>query len=87
MGSPSLLDESDLVANSETILEEEGTAEALHRALAHNSYTVAKHVCFVHIMSRQNDNSVLFVGLKHVPEVSSRAKVHSSRGFIEEYEL
>ena len=61
VGSSSLLDECNLVADTETVLEEKRAAEALHRAFAHDANTVAKHVCFVHVMSSENDDSVLLV--------------------------
>ena len=61
VGSSSLLDECNLVADTETVLEEERAAEALHRALAHDADTVTKHVRLVHIMSSQDDDSVLLV--------------------------
>ena len=75
--SPSLLDEGDLVANTEAILEEERAAQALKGTLAHNSNTVSEHVGFVHIVSSQDNDSVFFVRLEHIPEISSCAKIHT----------
>jgi len=71
-----LFDKSDAVADSKTIFEEERAANAFHLALHHDADSVAKHVCLVHIMSRKNNYAILFVGLKHVPEVTARAQVH-----------
>lgn len=82
-----LLDESDPIAESEAILEKEGRSQALQRALAHDSNPITEHVRLVHVMGRQNDDSVLLVGLEHVPEASARAEVHSSRRLIEENKL
>ena len=58
-----LFDKSDLVANTESVLEEQGAAKALECALAHDADTVTEHVSLVHVMCRQNDNSVLLVRL------------------------
>lgn len=77
----SLLDEGDLVANTEAVLEEERAAKALKSTLAHDSNTVTKHIGFVHIVSRQHNNSVFFVRLEHIPEISSGAKIHT-RGWL-----
>jgi len=59
--SPLLLHEGDSVAETETVLEEEGRAEALECALAHDTDTVAEHVSLIHIMRGQNDDAILLV--------------------------
>ena len=77
VGSSSLLDEGDLVADTEAILEEKRAAEALKSTLAHDSNTITEHVGLVHVMRRQHNNSVLLVRLEHVPEIPSGAKIHA----------
>ena len=71
------LNERDLVANAEAILQEEGTADALEGALAHDSDAVTEDISLVHVMCGKNDNSIFFVALKHVPEIASGTKVHT----------
>ena len=73
----SFLHESDPVSQSEAILEEERAAQALHSTLDHDTDTIAEHVCFVHVMCSQNDDSVLLVRFEHIPELSAGAQVHS----------
>ena len=87
MGPSALLDESDAIADSKAILEEERATDALQLALHHDANAVAKHVRLVHVVRRQNDNAVFFVGLEHIPEVAPRTQIHASGGLIEHDEL
>ena len=82
-----LFNEGNPIAESKAILEEERGPQALQRALAHDANPVTEHVRFVHVMGRQDDNSVFLVGFEHVPEASARAKVHSRRRFVEKDKL
>ena len=81
-----LLDKGDLVADTKSVLKEKWTADTFELASHHYTDTVAKHVRLVHIVGGQDDNFVFFVQLEHVPEVSTRAQVHSSGGLVQEHE-
>ena len=82
-----LFNESDAIADAETILEEERATYALQLALHHDADAVAQHVSLVHVMCRQDDDAVFFVGLKHIPEVAPRAQVHACGGLVKHDEL
>ena len=80
--SSSLLNERDLVAKAEAILQEEGAANALESTLAHDTDSVAEDISLVHVMCGEDDDSIFFVALKHVPEVASSTKIHTGGRLI-----
>ncbi len=81
------LHKGQFVASAESVLQEEGAAQALQSSLAHDADSVTKHVCFVHVMGRQYDDSVFSVALEHVPEVSSGTQVHTRGRLVEHHKL
>ena len=84
MGSAALFDKSDLIANTEAVFEEKRAAKALEGTLAHDANTVTEHISFIHIMGRQDDDSILLVGLEHVPQVSAGTKIHAGGRLVKE---
>lgn len=67
-----LLDESQIVADSEPVFEVNARAAAYHFALAHDSDSVAEVVCLVHEVSGEDDDSVVFVCFEKFPNIPSR---------------
>ena len=77
VGSAALFDKSDLIANTEAVFEEKRSTETLHSSLAHDADSVTEHICLVHVMGSQDDDSIFLVGLKHVPQVSAGSEIHT----------
>lgn len=59
--STAFLRERKVVANAESLLEEQGSSQADNFALIHDAYSVTEHIGFVHVMGRKNDNSAISV--------------------------
>lgn len=72
-----LFDKGDLVTNTEAVLEEKRGTETLHSSLAHDADSVTEHICLVHVMGSQDNDSVFLVRLKHVPQISAGAEIHT----------
>ena len=82
-----LLDHGQLVAGTVAVLEEQRASETLDAALVHDSDAVTQNISFIHIVRRQDNDSVASVVLQHVPEGTSGIQVHSSGRLIEHDEL
>jgi hypothetical protein len=76
--------EGDLVADTEAVLEEEGAADALKGALAHNADAVTEDISLIHVMGSENNNSVFLVALEHVPKVAPGTQVHAGGRLVQE---
>ena len=77
-----LLHHGNLVPNSEAVLEEEGATDALQGALAHDADTVTEDISFIHVMSRQDNDSINFVFFEHVPHSPPSHDIQTSCGLI-----
>lgn len=73
----------DVVPHSEFVLQENSRPSANKLTVVHDANTVAQEVGLVHEVRRQDDDSVIFVVLHHLPDVSSGGSVHSRGGLIQ----
>ena len=78
-----LLDHGQFIPCSESVLQEERTTEADKLASGHDSDPITKHICLIHIVRGQQYDPVIFVILKHVPNGTSSAQIHTSGGLVE----
>ena len=78
------LDHGQLVAGTIAILEEERASKAFNAALAHDCDSISKYIGLIHVVRRQQNNSIVSVVLEHVPEGAPRTQIHSGSGFIEQ---
>ena len=82
-----LLHEGYLIAEAKAVLQEERAPDALQLPLDHDANTIAENVSLIHVVRREDDNAILFVGLEHVPKVPSRSEIHSSSRLVKHHEL
>ena len=78
----SLFDEGDSIANTKTILEEEGAAEALKVAVEQDTDTVSEHIRFVHKVSGKYDDLVFLLTFEKVPKTAASSNIHACGGLI-----
>ena len=71
MTLPSFLDKGQFIPDTKTVLQEEGTSQALERALAHDPDPVTQDVCLVHVVSSQQNDPVLSVLAEHLPQLAA----------------
>lgn len=57
------------VASSKSLFKEQRSAQTHHLAVCHDSDTVAKDICLVHVVGSKNDDFITSVVFEHVPEV------------------
>ena len=76
-----------VVSDTVALLEEERCSETDELTLGHDADAVAKYVSLIHVVGRQNDDSVVAVRSQHVPERAARLEVHSTGRLIKHHEL
>mmetsp|Transcript_30511 Transcript_30511/g.37570 ORF Transcript_30511/g.37570 Transcript_30511/m.37570 type:complete len:243 (-) Transcript_30511:2382-3110(-) len=68
----------EIVAHSVALFQEKRGAKADELSLGHDADSVAKHVRLVHVMCRQNYNSIVAISSQHVPQGAASLQVHST---------
>jgi len=86
-GVSGFLGDDQVVADSESVLQEEGASGALYLALCHYSNPVSQDISLVHIVSCQDNDSALFVLFEHFPESPPRCGVHARCRLVKQYNL
>ena len=64
--------QSQVVANTVPFLQKQTGTETDQLPLSHDSNPIAKHVGLIHVMRRQDDNSIVAIGSQHVPKRATR---------------
>ena len=69
------------------MLQKERGSKANQFSSCHNTNSVTKNVCLIHVVSCKDDYAIVLIALKHVPELATSTQVHSSSRFVQENKL